>query len=86
MEYDENRVDDMMLALLWLNMFDQGPGTRVWKRHDFKHMDRLHEKGFIDNPKGKTKTAMVTRKGVKGQKSFSEDTLLSIPARISTER
>jgi hypothetical protein len=54
MEYDKEKVDEMMLALLWLTMFDEGPGTRAWKGYDWEHMNRLHEKGYIDNPRRKT--------------------------------
>jgi hypothetical protein len=65
MDYDKEKVDDMMLALLWLSMFDEGPGTRAWKGYNWEHMNRLHEKGFIDNPKSKNKSVIVTAEGKK---------------------
>ncbi len=54
-----------MLALLWLRMFDEGPGIRAWKGYNWEHMNRLHEKGFIDNPRSKSKSVIVTAEGKK---------------------
>lgn len=65
MEYDKNKVDEVMLALLWLTMFNEGYGVRAWKGHNWEHLDRLHEKGYIDNPKSKAKSVIVTEKGQK---------------------
>ena len=63
MEYDKDKVDEVMLALLWLTMFDEGYAVRAWKGHNWEHLDRLHEKGYIDNPKSKAKSVIVTKKG-----------------------
>jgi hypothetical protein len=63
MEYDEERVDDAVLALLWLTMFDDRRMTRAWKSHDWNALDRLHAKGFIGNPKGKAMSVVVTDTG-----------------------
>ncbi len=46
MNYDENKVDDLVLALTYLTLHDE---VRAWKRFDFAVLDRLHEKGFIRN-------------------------------------
>lgn len=54
-----------MLALLWLTMFDEGYAVRAWKGYNWEHLDRLHEKGYIDNPKSKAKSVIVTEKGKK---------------------
>jgi len=48
---------------LWLTTFDEGLGTRAWKGHSWKHLDRLHEKGYIGNPKSKAKSVVVTEAG-----------------------
>jgi hypothetical protein len=63
MEYDKDKVDEVTLALLCLTMFNQGNAVRAWKGHNWEHLDRLHEKGFIGNPKGKAKSVTVTEKG-----------------------
>jgi hypothetical protein len=45
MEYDRERVDEMVLALLYLTVTEQGEwGARAWKSHDWDALDRLHTK------------------------------------------
>ena len=65
MEYDKDKVDDMVLALLYLNMFDDRFCTRAWKGFDWGSMDRLHEKGYIGDPKSKARSVVVTEEGEK---------------------
>ncbi len=62
MEYDEDKVDEMVLALLFLTVHD---GYRAWKGHDWDAMDRLHKKGMIDNPVGKAKSVVLTEEGLR---------------------
>lgn len=64
-DYNKDKVDEVTLALLYLNMFDEKYCTRVWKSFDWDTMDRLHEKGFIADPKGKAKSVIVTEEGQK---------------------
>src|SRR5437016_3574739 len=40
MDYDKNKVDEMVLALLLLTLHD---GCRAWKGHDWGAMERLYE-------------------------------------------
>lgn len=65
MTYDLEKVDDVILALLWLNSFEDpdGFGTRAWKGFTFAHMDRLYEKGLIGDPKSKAKSVVLTSEG-----------------------
>jgi hypothetical protein len=63
MQYDRDRVDEAVLALLYLTMHRDGSGTRAWKRHDWDAMDRLYEKGYISDPKGKAKSVRMTDDG-----------------------
>ena len=65
MEYDPNKVDDAVLALLFLNMFSDDYGTRAWKSFDWDAMNRLYEKGYIDDPKSKAKSVIITEEGVR---------------------
>lgn len=60
MDYDEDKVDEMVLALLFLTLHEHG---RAWKGHDWNAMDRLHKKGLILDPVGKAKSVMLTEKG-----------------------
>ena len=61
MDYDKDKVDEMVLALLFLTIHEE---RRAWKGHDWEAMNRLHEKGMIDNPVGKTKSVMLTDTGL----------------------
>ena len=64
MEYDEDKVDEMALALLYLTTFkEKGYGFRAWKGMDWETMNRLHEKGYISNPRTKAKSVTVTENG-----------------------
>ncbi len=63
MEYDKDKVDEMVLALLYLTMHDRG--TRAWKGMDWDAMDRLHDKGYIGNPKTRAKSVTLTEIGEK---------------------
>jgi len=60
MEIDEEKIDDAVLALLYLTLHD---GGRVWKSMDWEVMNRLHEKGLISNPVGKAKSVLFTEEG-----------------------
>jgi hypothetical protein len=62
MAYDNDKVDEMVLALLLLTLHD---GGRAWKGHDWDALGRLHEKGMILNPVGKTKSVVLTEEGEK---------------------
>jgi len=61
MEYDEDKVDEMVLALLFLTVHDD---RRAWKGHDWDAMDRLHKKGMVENPVGKAKSVVLTENGL----------------------
>jgi hypothetical protein len=67
MECDEDKVDEYTLALLYLVTHDrhEGYGARAWKGFDWDTMNRLHEKGLISNPVGKTKSVVMSEEGFK---------------------
>ena len=60
MELDTRKIDEAVLALLYLGLHD---GTRVWKSFDWETMNRLHEKGFITDPRGKAMSVLFTPEG-----------------------
>jgi len=68
-EYDESEIDDTVLALLYLTLHD---GARAWKGFDFGVMDRLHEKGLILDPRGKSKSVVLTEEGLARSKALFE--------------
>ena len=61
MDIDYDRIDDAVLALMRLGMWD---GDRTWKGFDWDAMDRLHAKGMITSPKGKAKSVILTEDGL----------------------
>ena len=65
MEYDKDKVDEMILALLYLTTFKDGIAFRAWKGLDWDSLDRLHEKGYISNPRGKAKSVALSEAGAK---------------------
>ncbi len=73
MEYDKDKVDEVVLALLYLTMFKDGLGWRAWKGHDWDAMDRLYALGYISDPKGRAKSVVLTEKGAKlARESFEK--------------
>ena len=59
-DIDPERIDDAVLALLWLGLHD---GWRAWKGFDWDAMDRLHRKGMISDPVGKARSVVFTEQG-----------------------
>ena len=62
MEIDTHRIDEAVLALLYLlGLHDR---YRAWKGFDWTAMDRLHKKGFISDPVSKAKSVVFTEEGL----------------------
>ena len=72
MKVNEEKIDEVVLALLYLNFHGDRNAVRAWKSFDWDAMDRLYEKGFISDPKGKAKSVLVTEKGQKTAKELFE--------------
>lgn len=65
MEFDRDKVDEVVLALLWLTAFEVDESSaRAWKSHDWDALDRLHAKGYISDPKSKAKSVVLTEGGM----------------------
>ncbi len=60
MDYDQDKVDEMVLALLFLGRHD---GNRAWKGFDWEATERLHAKGMLEDPVGKAKSVGLTEEG-----------------------
>jgi hypothetical protein len=69
MQFDKDKIDDAVLALLFLTLHD---GVRAWKGYDWDAMDRLHAKGYILNPAGKAKSVVLTEEGLRRSKELFE--------------
>jgi len=72
MEIDEHKVDEISLALLYLTTFKDKWGCRAWKSHSWDVLDRLYDGGYIDDPRSKAKSVLLTDEGVKRSKALFE--------------
>lgn len=61
MEIDTDRIDEVVLGLLWLTLHDD---RRAWKGHDWDVMNRLYEQGMIYDPVNKAKSVVLTDEGL----------------------
>jgi hypothetical protein len=58
---DWDRVDEAALAIMFLGLHD---GWRAWKGIDWEVLNRLHDRGFITDPKSKAKSVIFTEGGL----------------------
>ena len=71
MDYNEDKVDEMVLALLHLaTRKDRYGTTRAWKSVDWEAMERLYEKGYISDPKGNARSVVMMEEGEKLSKAL----------------
>jgi len=71
MKYDKDKVDEYTLALLYLVMWkEKNSVPRAWKSFDWDTMDRLCKKGYIFDPKSKSKSVAVTEEGFEKAKEL----------------
>lgn len=69
MEINTQRIDEAVLALLYLGLHE---GNRAWKGFDWDAMGRLCEKGFITDPVGKAKSVAFTEEGLQEARRLFE--------------
>ncbi len=70
MEQDATKVDEAVLALMYLTLHDE---VRAWKSFPWGATDRLYEAGFIENPANKNKSVVLTAKGLaEAEKMFKK--------------
>jgi hypothetical protein len=74
MDFDEDKIDEYTLALLYLVTHERhdGLGARAWKGFDWDTLNRLHEKGYISNPVGKAKSVGISEEGFLKAKELFE--------------
>lgn len=74
MDYDTDKIDQTVLALLSLTFHDvDAYGARAWKGHDWDVLDRLHEKGWISDPKSRAKSIVLSPEAVEeSQRLFDQ--------------
>ena len=62
MKLNNEKIDRAVLALLYLGLHDE---SRAWKGFDWDAMNRLHQKGYISDPVGKSKSVVFTEDGLR---------------------
>jgi Domain of unknown function (DUF6429) len=58
---DSDKLAEVALGLLALTLHDD---CRAWKGLDWGVMNLLHERGWIEHPRGKTKSVVLTATGL----------------------
>ncbi|HBF32839.1 DUF6429 family protein [Rhizobium sp.] len=72
MEIDEDKIDDAVLALLWLTLHNE---RCAWKGFDWATTDRLHKKGMIGDPVNKSKSLILTDEGLERSEALFRELL-----------
>lgn len=62
MEIDRDKIDEAVLALMWLTLHDE---RRAWKGFDWDALKRLHARGLIADPVSKAKSVVLTDEGLR---------------------
>ena len=62
---DREKLNQVALAILGLNAFQDHHVVRAWKGMDWDLLDQLFERGWIANPKGKAKSVVLTDEGAR---------------------
>jgi hypothetical protein len=64
MNYDHDKVDEVALALLFLTLGEpMGDNHRAWKGMAWEVSNRLYEKGWIEDPRNKNESLVLTQSG-----------------------
>ena len=69
---NEEKVDEAVLALLYLTTCKDKPNWSAWKSHNWDSLDRLHQKDYISDPATKAKSVLLTEEGAKRSQDLFE--------------
>jgi len=72
MRYDESKIDEAVLAVLYLTAFERNGATFAWKGIDWQATNRLFEHGLIGDPKGTAKSVLFTTDGLARAKAAAD--------------
>jgi len=62
--YNPKIIEEVVLGLLYLNVFDDYGATRAWKSLNLEALKRLHQKGLISDPFTRAKSVKITMEGL----------------------
>lgn len=74
MKIDADRIDDAVLALMYLGLHDD---NRTWKSFDWDALNRLHEKNLIADPVTKAKSVALTEEGRRRSEELFQEMFVS---------
>lgn len=60
---NHDKLSESALAILGLTAFHDHQRVRAWKGMDWDLLDVLYKKGWIEDPKGKAKSVVLTTEG-----------------------
>ena len=76
MNINTDAIDEAVLALFYLTLHDH---NRAWKGLDWHALNRLHERGLIDDPVNKAKSVVLTEEGLReSERLFEKYFMVSI--------
>lgn len=62
--YDLDKIDEAVLAILYMSAFEENGITRAWKGINWDSTNRLFEHGYISYPRTPSKSVIFTQEGV----------------------
>jgi hypothetical protein len=77
MDLDTDKIDNAVLALLVLGLHD---GARAWKGFDWEAMNRLHERGYITDPRTRAQSVVFTDEGLSRAERLLAELFGKVPA------
>jgi len=76
MNINTDAIDEAVLALFYLTLHDH---NRAWKGFDWDALNRLHERGLIDDPVNQAKSVVLTEEGLReSERLFEKYFMVSI--------
>lgn len=70
MDYDREKVDEMVLALLYLTSSPVSEGARAWKGLPLEVLNNLVQKGYISDNNSKTPILTLSPEGARLSKEL----------------
>ena len=70
MDYDREKVDEMVLALLYLTGSPVTEGARAWKGLPLEVLNNLVQKGYISDNNSKTPILTLSAEGARLSKEL----------------
>lgn len=71
-DIDEDKLAEIALALLSLTAHSDSGVTRAWKGFDWDLLGKLHQLGWIEDPVGRQKSIVFTKRGEELASQFFE--------------